>query len=196
MSSQLLSEIKKCQICKGLLPYDPNPIIRFSEHSKIAIVGQAPGNVVHKSGLSFDDRSGDTLRDWLGVTKDEFYNVDNFAIIPMGFCFPGKAKSGGDAPPRKECAAAWHEEIFKQLTSIELVILVGSYGINYYLKENKKKNLTETVRNFEEYYESHFPIVHPSPLNFRWHAKNQWFKLDVVPILELKVKEILKGSQC
>ena len=191
MDSLLLSEIKACQICKGLLPFDPKPIIRFNKNSKIAIIGQAPGNVVHKSGLSFDDRSGDTLREWLGVTKDEFYNPNNFAIIPMAFCFPGKAKSGGDAPPRKECAKAWHEEIFKELNSIELIILVGSFAINYYLKRTKKKNLTETVRHFEEYYQIHFPIVHPSPLNFRWHSKNQWFIENVVPVLQLRVREIL-----
>ena len=189
--TSLHKEISKCQICKDLLPNPPRPVLQFSQKSKIALIGQAPGQKVHDSGLPFDDKSGDTLREWLGVTKEDFYNPDKFAIVPMGFCFPGKAKSGGDAPPRKECAPQWHQQIFDTLKNIELTILIGSYAIDYYLKNTKKQNLTETVRHFEEYYHTHFPIVHPSPLNYRWHAKNPWFKENVVPVLELSVKSIL-----
>ena len=188
---KLHTEISDCQICKEFLPNLPKPIVRFSKKSKIIIIGQAPGNVVHQKEVSFDDRSGDTLREWLGVSREEFYDTDNFAIIPMGFCYPGKGKTGGDAPPRKECAPQWHAKILSELENVELVILIGTYAINYYLKETKERNLTETVRNFEAYYETHFPIVHPSGLNFRWHAKNKWFKTDIVPILQLKVKGIL-----
>ena len=191
MSSSLLKEISRCQVCKGCLPNAPKPIVRFNSNSKIVIIGQAPGNVVHRKELSFDDKSGDTLREWLGVSREEFYNLNNFAIVPMGFCFPGKAKSGGDAPPRKECAPHWHKRILDSLKNAELIIAIGSYAINYYLKETKKKNLTETVRNYEEYYETIFPLVNPSPLNFRWHKNNPWFKENVVPVLQLKVAEIL-----
>lgn len=194
-SLSLHKEILKCQICKEFLPNPPKPIVRFSEKSKIVIIGQAPGQKVHDKGLSFDDKSGEILREWLGVTKEEFYNIDNFAIIPMGFCYPGKGKTGGDAPPRKECAPQWHNLIFEKTNNIQLVVLIGTYAINYYLKDTKKKNLTETVRNFEEYYHAHFPIVHPSGLNFRWQVRNPWFKLDVVPILRLKVNEIL-NTKC
>ncbi|MFK8045159.1 MAG: uracil-DNA glycosylase family protein [Crocinitomicaceae bacterium] len=183
---QLHKEILKCQICKDFLPNLPKPILRFSKNSKIIIIGQAPGNVVHQKEVSFDDKSGDTLRKWMGVTREEFYNVDNFAIVPMGFCYPGKGKTGGDAPPRMECAPHWHHSIFELLKNVELVLLIGNYAIKYYLRDGKKKNLTETVRNFEDYLETHFPIVHPSPLNFRWHSKNEWFKQDVVPILRLR----------
>jgi uracil-DNA glycosylase len=187
----LHNKIQNCVVCEKFLPDSPKPIVRFSEKSKIAIIGQAPGQKVHDSGVSFDDKSGDTLREWLGVTKEEFYNTDNFAIVPMGFCYPGKNKSGGDAPPRKECAPLWHAPILQQFANLKLVILVGTYAIDYYLVETKQKNLTETVRNFENYYDTHFPIVHPSGLNFRWHAKNPWFMENVIPVLQLKIREIL-----
>jgi len=183
--------IKACSICKDFLPNTPKPIFEFNSKSKILIIGQAPGRIVHEKEIPFDDKSGNTLRDWLCVTREEFYNPDNFAIVPMGFCYPGKGKTGGDAPPRKECAPQWHKEILGKLNNIKLIILVGAYAQNYYLKDTKKKNLTETVRNFEEYYDFYFPIVHPSPLNYRWHTKNKWFVEDVVPILQFKIKEIL-----
>jgi uracil-DNA glycosylase family 4 len=189
--SNLHNNIANCRICADFLPNPPKPIVRFSSNSKILIIGQAPGQRVHDSGISFDDKSGDTLREWLGVKRDEFYDTDNFAIIPIGFCYPGKGKNSGDAPPRKECAPQWHNQIIFSLKNVRLTILIGSFAIDYYLKSSKKRNLTETVRNFEEYYDTHFPIVHPSGLNFRWQAQNPWFKLDVVPILQLKIKEIL-----
>lgn len=190
----LYQEIKKCLTCEGFLPYAPKPIFQFSEKSKIVIIGQAPGQKVHDKGIPFDDKSGETLRDWLGVTREQFYNPDKFAIVPMGFCFPGKGKTGGDAPPRPECAPQWHGKVLSQFKDLQLIILIGTYAIDYYLKETKGRNLTETVSNFEKYYDTHFPIVHPSPLNFRWQAKNPWFKENVVPELQLKVKTILNES--
>lgn len=192
MKSELHKEILACQTCKDFLPNLPKPIVRFSPKSKIVIIGQAPGQKVHDSGVSFADQSGETLRDWLGVNEKQFLDVNNFAVVPMGFCFPGKGNTGGDAPPRKECAPQWHQLIMNQFENIQLVILIGTYAIDYYLEDSKKKNLTETVRNFETYYDKHFPIVHPSGLNYRWHSKNPWFKQEVVPILKLKINEILK----
>lgn len=187
-------EIRACQICKEFLPNAPKPIFTFSEKSKILIIGQAPGRVVHDREISFDDKSGDTLREWLGVTREQFYNTDLFGIMPMAFCYPGKGKSGGDAPPRKECAPQWHEQILSTLKHVELVILIGTYAQDYYLKGIKKKNLTETVGAFEEYLPKFFPIVHPSGLNYRWQARNPWFKEQIVPILKLKVGSIVNSQ--
>ena len=186
----LNDEIKNCRSCEDNLPMGANPIIQIHPDAKILIAGQAPGRIVHETNIPFNDQSGNRLRQWMGIEKNIFYDPTKIAILPMGFCFPGSGKSG-DLPPRKECASKWHSQIFSQFNNAELVILIGTYAINYYLKETKKRNLTETVRNFEEYFESHFPIVHPSGLNFRWHAKNKWFKIDVVPVLQLRVKEIL-----
>ena len=134
--------------------------------------------------------SGDNLRSWLGVTKEQFYNPELFAIMPMGFCFPGKGKSG-DLPPRKECAPQWHNKIIAQLDHLELIILVGKYAQDYYLKDNPYKNLTKTVINYHEFLPRFFPLVHPSPLNFRWHGKNKWFKEEIIPVLQNTVANIL-----
>ncbi|WP_241507243.1 uracil-DNA glycosylase family protein [Aquimarina sediminis] len=169
------------------MPNPPNPIVSFSVESKILIIGQAPGAKVQKSGIPFDDKSGQTLRDWLGVTVDEFYNTKNFGIIPMGFCFPGNNPKGGDLPPRPECAPQWHEPIFNLTKEVKLVLLIGSYAQKYYLKKQMKKNLTETVKAYYEYLPNYFPLVHPSPLNFRWHARNKWFQEDIVPELKQKI---------
>ena len=192
--SSLQKEIKACRICQDFLPNDPKPIFTFSERSKILIIGQAPGRVVHEREVSFDDKSGDTLREWLGVTREQFYNTDLFGIVPMGFCYPGKGKTGGDAPPRKECAPLWHTSILSTLKKVELILLIGTYAQNYYLKETKKKNLTETVGAFEEYLPLYFPIVHPSGLNYRWQAQNPWFKEHIVPILKMKVASIVNSQ--
>ncbi|MEZ4778041.1 MAG: uracil-DNA glycosylase family protein [Flavobacteriaceae bacterium] len=186
----LLQEIKGCTICKAQLPLGPRPVFSIAEDSKICIIGQAPGTKVHESGIPWDDASGRLLRSWLGVTEDEFYNPSNFALVPMGFCYPGKGKSG-DLPPRPECASTWHETIFKQLKSIRLFILIGTYAQSYYLKEKSKANLTETVRNFKMYQTLYFPLPHPSPRNRFWVFKNEWFEKDVLPDLKKQVQSIL-----
>ncbi len=181
---KLQEDIRSCQLCKDYLANSPKPIVTISDKSKILIVGHAPGRVVHEKGVSFDDKSGDTLRNLLGVTREEFYNPDLFAIVPMGFCYPGKGLSG-DLPPRKECAPFWHALILKELKNLEMIVLIGKYVQDYYLKENKKKNLTETVGAFEEYLPKFFPIVHPSGLSYRWQARNPWFNEQIVPILKM-----------
>lgn len=155
------------------------------------IIGQAPGRRVHESGIPWDDKSGENLRDWLGVDSDRFYDPSYFAIVPMGFCYPGTGKSG-DLPPRKECAPQWHELILSQLTGVRLTLLIGQYAQKYYLKQAVEKNLTETVRSFERYLPGYFPLPHPSPRNNIWKRKNPWFEQDLLPILKERVHFLLK----
>ena len=163
------------------MPNKPKPIFQFNEKSRIMIIGQAPGQKVHNAGVPFLDKSGETLRRWLGVTDEQFYNPDLFAIVPMGFCFPGKGKTG-DLPPRPECAPQWHEKIMSHLKQVELKLLIGKYAQDYYLLKTSGSNLTETVLNYKNYLPEYFPLVHPSPLNFRWQAKNPWFEKELVPV--------------
>lgn len=167
------------------------PILQVSKSAKILIIGQAPGKKVEESLIPFNDKSGETLISWMGIDKDIFYS-NKIAILPMDFYYPGKGKTG-DLPPRKFIAEEYHKPILDELGNIELTILVGKYSMDYYLKGRRKKNLTETVRCFDEYLPKYFPIVHPSPLNFRWQAKNPWFLKDVVPVLKKNVCEILEN---
>ena len=190
MIEKLKDTIADCIICANFLPNRPRPIVQFSSKSKLLIIAQAPGQKAHDRGIPFDDLSGDNLRSWLGVSREQFYNPELFAIMPMGFCFPGKGKSG-DLPPRKECAPQWHNKIIAQLDHLELIILVGKYAQDYYLKDNPYKNLTKTVINYHEFLPRFFPLVHPSPLNFRWHGKNKWFKEEIIPVLQNTVANIL-----
>ncbi len=167
------------------------PILQVSKSAKILIIGQAPGKKVEETLIPFNDKSGETLISWMGIDKDIFYS-NKIAILPMDFYYPGKGKTG-DLPPRKFIAEEYHKPILDELDNIELTILVGKYSMDYYLKGRKKKNLTETVRCFDEYLPKYFPIVHPSPLNFRWQAKNPWFLKEVVPVLKKNVCEILEN---
>lgn len=184
----LIREIKQCKLCKDHLPLGANPIIEASEKSKIVLISQAPGRVVHESGVAWKDQSGKKLREWLGVDEDTFYKVDNFAILPMGFCYPGKAKTG-DLPPRKECAPLWHEPVWDEMENVKLKIIIGSYAADYYL--GKKRNLTQKVQNYKEYLPEFWTLPHPSPVNRFWRMKNLWFEEEVVPELQVKIREIL-----
>ena len=187
----LLSQIKQCTICKENLDLGPRPALAAHKNSKIVIIGQAPGTKVHASGIPWDDASGRQLRKWLNVSDEDFYDIEKFAIIPMGFCYPGKGKSG-DMPPRKECAPQWHQELFDKMPNLELIVLIGMYAQNYYLKENAKSTLTETVDNYPEYLPKYFVLPHPSPRNRFWFTKNPWFDREVLPELKGKVKRILQ----
>lgn len=187
----LLKEIWSCSVCAENLPLGPRPIVAAHEQSKIAIVGQAPGSKVHKTGVPWDDPSGRQLRKWLGVTDEDFYNEELFALIPMGFCYPGKGKSG-DLPPRPECAPMWHEELFKQMPNLKLIVLIGQYAQHYYLGDKMDKNLTETVRNYKNHLPSYFVLPHPSPRNRFWLTKNPWFEVEVLPRLKQLVSTALK----
>ena len=187
---QLLQEIKACEICEAHLPLGPNPVVQAGKNARIVLIGQAPGTKVHKSGVPWDDPSGNLLRKWLNVDKDVFYDPEKIALIPMGFCYPGKGKSG-DLPPRKECAPLWHVPLFEQMSELELIILIGTYSQAYYLKENPHKNLTETVRAWRQFQPRYLPLPHPSPRNRFWLSKNPWFETEVIPALQEKVTEIL-----
>lgn len=187
----LLSQIKNCQLCKAHLVHGVNPVVTASNNSKILIVGQAPGRVVHETGIPWNDRSGDTLRKWLEVDRDTFYDTNLFAIMPMGFCFPGSAKTG-DLPPRKECAPLWHQQLLDQMPNLELTILIGLYAQKYYLGKNALKNLTENVNHFESFLPEYFPLPHPSGRNNIWLAKHPWFPQVVLPELQQRVKKIIE----
>ncbi|WP_242203200.1 uracil-DNA glycosylase family protein [Aestuariivivens insulae] len=185
----LLEEIRQCTICKDHLPLGPRPVMSAHPESKIVIIGQAPGTKVHASGVPWDDPSGKQLRKWLGVTDEDFYDATKFAIIPMGFCYPGRGTSG-DLPPRPECAPQWHEPLLENLKQVELVLLIGTYAQNYYLKSEAKKTLTETVKNYKEYLPKYLPLPHPSPRNRFWLSKNPWFETEVLPELRRLVANI------
>lgn len=187
---QLLANIKNCTICRQHLPLGANPVMAASPNSKILVVGQAPGIRVHETGIPWNDKSGDNLRQWLQVDKETFYNPEIFAIVPMGFCYPGTGKSG-DLPPRKECAPQWHGALLAMMPNIELVLLIGQYAQNYYLKEKTKKTLTETVKAHYEYLPKYLPLPHPSPRNNIWQKKNPWFGLEVLPTLRQQVASLL-----
>ncbi|MCW3084086.1 MAG: uracil-DNA glycosylase [Bacteroidetes bacterium] len=189
--TSLLGEIKSCSVCEKYLEFGVNPIIAASTKSKIIIVGQAPGRIVHNTGIPWNDKSGDNLRNWLGIDKITFYNPDKIALMPMGFCYPGKGKTG-DLPPRPECAPLWHSKLLKLMPGVQLIILVGQYAQNYYLGNNAQNTLTETVHQFKSYLPAYFPLPHPSPRNNIWQAKNEWFGKEVLPVLKTKVQEILK----
>lgn len=186
----LLNEISHCTVCSTQLEHEPRPVLAAHEKSKIIIIGQAPGAVVHRTGVPWNDKSGENLRSWLGVDTDLFYDPKIFALIPMGFCYPGTGKSG-DLPPRKECAPLWHQSLLNKIEHAELVILIGAYAQKYYLKKGNKKTLTETVKGFHQYLPNYFVLPHPSPRNNIWQAKNPWFKEEVLPTLNKKIQEIL-----
>jgi uracil-DNA glycosylase len=190
---KLLTEIRACTICRQFLPNYPKPIIRASKNSKILIIGQAPGQKVQDSGIPWDDASGKALREWLNVNSEQFYDTNLFAIMPMGFCFPGTGKSG-DIPPRKECAPAWHQKVLQQVPNIQLTLLIGKYAQDYYLGKSVKENLTDIVKNYAIYLPKYIPLPHPSPRNNIWLKKNEWFKGEVIPILQSKVISILQKN--
>lgn len=186
----LLQNIKQCDICKSHLPLGPRPVVVAHPESKIIIIGQAPGTKVHASGIPWDDPSGRQLRKWLNVTGEQFYDETKFAIVPMGFCYPGKGKTG-DLPPRLECAPQWHKPLLDKMPNVELVLLIGMYAQKYYLKKEAKRTLTETVANYNQYLPKYLPLPHPSPRNRFWLTKNPWFDVEVLPELQRRVKELL-----
>lgn len=166
------------------------PLYTASPHSRIIVVGQAPGRKAQESGIPWNDASGVRLRSWLGVSDEQFYDPDLISLLPMDFYYPGKGKSG-DLPPRKGFAARWHPQIVANMKDLRLTILVGGYAQKYYLGAGAKTNLTATVQAYREYLPQFMPLVHPSPLNFRWHSRNPWFEKDLVPVLREVVKRQL-----
>ena len=185
----LLDDIRNCQFCTDL-PLGPNPVISVKRSAKVLIIGQAPGTRVHASGIPWNDPSGDRLRSWMGLNKDQFYNAADIAIVPMGFCYPGRGKSG-DLPPRSECAPKWHRQILEQLPKVALTLLIGQYAQSYYLND-KYKTLTDRVEHWRDYLsEGYLPLVHPSPRNQRWLKNNPWFENEVIPFLRQQINDQL-----
>lgn len=185
----LVEEVLSCTICAAHLPHGVRPVFQINPKAKILIAGQAPGRKVHETGIPFDDASGDRLREWMGVTKDTFYNANQIAILPMGFCYPGTGKTG-DLPPRPECAIAWREQLLKQFTQLELILVVGQYAQAYHLA-GKKLSLTETVKSWRDHWPKLLPLPHPSPRNNIWLKRNPWFEAEVIPILRNRISELL-----
>jgi uracil-DNA glycosylase len=189
--NELINEISQCTVCQEGLMHAPRPVVAAHPSSKIIIIGQAPGAVVHRTGVPWDDLSGKNLRNWMGIDNDTFYDETKIALVPMGFCYPGKGKSG-DLPPRKECAPLWHERLLHQMKSVELVLLIGKYAQDYYLPELTKDTLTATVKNYKAYLPKYFVLPHPSPRNNIWQARNPWFGTEVLPSLKEHVNSLLK----
>jgi uracil-DNA glycosylase len=165
------------------------PVVQLHPRARILIAGQAPGRKVHASGVPFDDASGDRLRDWLGVTRVEFYDPERFAIVPMGFCYPGTGSSG-DLPPRPECAPAWRERVLAQLQEIRLTLVIGQYAQAYHLPDGPR-TVTEAVRDWRSHWPTAIALPHPSPRNNLWMARNKWFGSDVLPELRARVRTLL-----
>lgn len=189
--ARLLTDIRACTVCAEHLPLGPLPVVRGSTAARIMIISQAPGTAVHKTGLSFNDPSGDRLRGWLDVDRDTFYDESRFAMLPMGFCYPGRFERGGDLPPRPECAPLWHERVRAAMPAVELHIVVGSYAINQYLATTPKRSMTDTVRAWRDYLPDYLPLPHPSWRTTAWERKNPWFMKAVVPKLRARVRALL-----
>lgn len=188
----ILGEARACRVCEHELPNEPRPLLAGSASSRIVIIGQAPGRIAHESGIPWNDASGKRLREWLGVTDAQFYDESLIALVPMGFCYPGKSK-GGDMAPRPECAPLWHPQILPKLKSVELTVYVGNYPFARYLTDIAE-NLTEGVRAAKTLLPKRILLPHPSPRNQLWIAKNPWFARDVLPALRRRVKSVLAGS--
>lgn len=189
----LLQRIRACRLCAAHLPLGPRPVLRSRASARLLIVGQAPGTRVHASGIPWDDPSGERLRAWLGIDRDAFYDEARVAIVPMGFCYPGKGRSG-DLPPRAECAQTWHPQLLPQLPRIELTLLIGQYAQRYFLGTARGDDLTATVRAYRDYLPRCLPLPHPSPRNIGWFRRNPWFESEVLPTLRRRVQALLGAN--
>lgn len=184
--------VRRCALCHAL-PLGPKPIFQAAPASRILIAGQAPGRRAHESGTPFDDPSGNRLREWLGVDRASFYDPSKFAILPMGFCYPG-AGTSGDLPPRSECAPAWRQALLDQLPRVELTLVIGAFAQRWHLPADANRSITEIVRSWRDYWPRLLPMPHPSPRNARWLARNPFFEREVIPELQARVRGILDGG--
>lgn len=185
----LLAAVRSCRVCEAHLPLGPRPVLRAAETARILVVGQAPGVRVHRTGIPWDDPSGDRLRAWMGVDKEVFYDESLIAIIPMGYCYPGRGK-GGDLPPRRECATLWLDRLLARMPRIQLTLLIGQYAQNHFLTRRRKLSLTKTVRAWNEYAPHYLPLPHPSPRNQPWFKQHPWFEQQVLPALRERINAL------
>ena len=200
----LVIRIKACRLCVETpngapLPHEPRPVLRISPTARIAVCGQAPGIKVHESGIPFTDRSGDRLRDWMGVTVEEFYDQVCISVVPMGFCFPGTDKTGGDLPPRRECAPRWRAEVMAHLPRLKLLLAVGNYATRWHLPDRPREPLTQTVAAWRAILDRRgvtppvLPLPHPSWRNNHWLKANPWFEAELLPVLRRRVRHALEN---
>lgn len=187
---RLLSDIRACKLCAAHLEHGPRPVVQAGIQARLLIVGQAPGRRVHETGIAWNDPSGDRLRAWLQIPSELFYDASRIAIVPTGFCYPGKGNSG-DLPPRPECAPTWHARLLDAMPDLQLTLLIGRHAQQYYLRENCKSTLTATVAAYGEYLPAYLPLPHPSPRNQSWWMKNGWFEKDLLPDLRRRVASVL-----
>lgn len=187
---RLLVDVRACTLCAARLPQRPRPVLQIGRAARILIASQAPGRKVDRSGVPFDDASGDRLRQWMGIDRATFYDPDIVAILPMGFCYPGRAGSG-DLPPRPECAPAWRSRLMSHLPALQLTLVIGQHALAWHLGPSARRTLTETVRFWREYGPAMLPLPHPSPRNNLWLQRHPWFERDVVPALRSRVNEVL-----
>jgi uracil-DNA glycosylase len=187
----LLAEIRACRICEAHLPLGPRPVLRVRPSARLLIIGQAPGTKVHETGIPWNDRSGDRLRQWLEIDRDSFYDDRRIAIIPTGFCYPGRDPRGGDRPPRPECAPTWHPRLLAALPDIRLTLLVGGYAQAHVLGDARRTTVTETVQAFRSLLPQYFPLPHPSWRTTHWEGRNPWFAAELLPELRQRVHALL-----
>ena len=189
----LLGDVRACTICAAHLPHGTRPVLQVDARARILIAGQAPGRKVHASGVPFDDASGDQLRQWMGISRDLFYDPKLVAILPMGFCYPGPGSSG-DLPPRRECAPQWRARLLQAMPHIQLTLVIGQYAMEWHLPGTAAGNLTETVRTWREHWPGVLPLPHPSPRNNIWLKANPWFALEVIPALQAWIRSLIAAE--
>jgi uracil-DNA glycosylase len=189
--TRLLAEVRACDLCAAHLPHGPRPVVQAGPEARLLIVGQAPGRRVHDTGIPWNDASGERLRDWLQLPPELFYDERLVAIIPTAFCYPGKGRSG-DLPPRPECAPAWHPRLLPLMPQLQLTLLIGAHAQKFYLRENAKATLTETVAAFRDYLPRFFPLPHPSPRNQAWWKAHPWFERELLPVLRERIETIMR----
>lgn len=185
----LLAAVRACRLCEAHLPLGPRPVLRAAASARILIVGQAPGVRVHETGIPWNDASGERLRAWMGLDRAAFYDESKIAIIPMGYCYPGRG-NGGDLPPRRECAETWLDLLLAQLPHVELTLLVGLHAQRHFLKSRRKSTLTTTVGAWREFGPAFIPLPHPSPRNTAWFQRNTWFEAEVLPELRCRIARV------
>lgn len=190
----LLADIRACRACEAHLSHGPRPVLQVGRDARVLVVGQAPGARVHASGIPWDDKSGERLRDWMGIGPERFYDPGSIALVPMGYCYPGRGRSG-DLPPRRECAELWLERVLAEMPHVELTLLVGAYAQQRFLGGERRPNLTETVAAWRDYGPSRMPLPHPSPRNQGWFKHHLWFERELLPILKARVADALSGKR-